>query len=96
MYIVYHMPPWIYWRIIIVRGGKVFMDFLGHSYSRIYVPTNVYQINELSCILMHQTSYSQYYISLNHQNFDNPRTLVCFLSNFYNMQYLNQVLEFQF
>ena len=51
---------------------------------------------------MQQTSYSQNYIHSNQQNFDNPRTLapsnkydftVRYLSNFYIIQNLNQVLE---
>ena len=37
----------------------MFLDFMGYSYSQIYYPMNVYQNtgNELSCIVMQQTSY---------------------------------------
>jgi hypothetical protein len=31
-----------YCGIIIVRGGLMFVDFVGHSYRRIYIPTNLY------------------------------------------------------
>jgi hypothetical protein len=33
--------PKTYCRIIIVRGGPMFMDFMGHPYPRIYMPTNM-------------------------------------------------------
>ena len=46
-----------YCRIIIVRGGSMFVDFVGYPYPRIYVPVNFKQSIELSCIVMRQTSY---------------------------------------
>ena len=34
----------------------MFVDFLGYPYLRNYVPTNVKQKSELSCIVMQQTN----------------------------------------
>ena len=45
--------------IIIFNGGSMFVDFVGYPYLQIYVPTNVLQSDELSCIVIQQTSYPQ-------------------------------------
>ena len=37
-----------YWGIIAVRGGLMFMDFLGHPYPRINVSSNLYLIIQIS------------------------------------------------
>ena len=65
----------MYCGIIIVRGCLMLVDFVGFPYPRIYVPMNVGEGNELSCIVMLQTSYPRNYVATNQQDFDNPRTL---------------------
>ena len=54
-------------------GGLMFVNFLGYPYPRIYVSMNFEQGNELSYIVTLQTSYSQNYVPMNQQKFDNPR-----------------------
>ena len=53
----------------------MFVDFVGNPYPRICVPMNFKQSIELSCIVMHQTSYPRNNVSMDQQNFDNPQTL---------------------
>ena len=58
--------------IIIVRGGAMFVDFVGYSYSQMYVPTNVTL----------QIGYPRNYIETNQQNFDKPRPLAPTKNNY--------------
>ena len=53
----------------------MFVDFVGYTYPQIYVPMNVLQSNELSCIVKQQTGYPQNYVPTNQQHLDNPGTL---------------------
>ena len=52
----------------------MFMDFVGYLYLRIYVPKNILQIDELTCIVMQQTSTDEITCATNQQNFDNQQT----------------------
>ena len=43
------------WSLVV--GGSMVMDFMGHPYPQIYIPTNIQQSNELSYIVMQQTGH---------------------------------------
>ena len=53
-------------------GNQRFHRFRGWSYPRIYTPKNVQQSNELSYIVMQQTSYSRNNVLTNQHYFENP------------------------
>ena len=64
------------WNIIVrgVGGESMFMDFMGYLYLPIYVPKNILQIDELTCIVMQQTNTDEITCATNQQNFDNQQT----------------------
>ena len=53
----------------------MFVGIMDLPFPRIYVPTNISECNELSRIVMQQTSYPRNGIPANQQSVDNSRTL---------------------
>ena len=64
---------------IIVDYGGFNVRVYPHAWMN--VPMNIYQSNELFCIVMQQTNYPRTYVLSKQQNFDNHRTLAATNNN---------------
>lgn len=66
----------IYCGIIVVRGGPIFVAFMGNPLWRIYIPTNIYRSISLIFIKKNsQLHYQPNFVPTNQENFGYPRTM---------------------